>query len=741
MTMRLRTVAHMARLSAWLQFFAPRPPQRDTIDLATRLAALPLSNAPLEQPCTLRWNDHAMPFIEAENDHDLAVALGVVHAHLRLGQMELLRRVAHGRLSEMVGAVAVPIDHTIRIIDLARVVPDILRGLPGETRAWIDGYASGINHVLANAPLPHEFALFDLKREPWQAADILTLGRLLSFDNAWLVWRGLLQSYDQPGWQGLWAKLVAHGGLQPTLEDEAIAAAALAAVNNRSGSNALAISAKRAGRSWLAGDPHLGLSLPCIWLIAGYRTPQRAAVGFMIPGTPFLGMGRSERIAWSGTSLHAHASEPCDVSQLEEAQLTTRQETIKVRWGRSRQVDVRACEHGPIISDSALFKSGRQLALRWIGHRPSDEITAMLRLSSAETWSGFKSALESFAVPGLNMLYADSRGHIGHALAAWVPNHPPVEELIVPCAKTWTDILHADQLPSWCDPPSGVLASANDRPSHDSAEFMIGRFFSPPGRADRLGALVEEAATIDKTTLACLQQDVKSETSLRSAQRLAQTGRTERPLSDRSAELLRLLESWDGHYDAKSRGASLYELLLHDVANRFYPKGTLAAYGATWAMRDLICADLQSAPDHEIAPLVRAALKRQERRGTIPAWGELHRLRLEHSLGSLPGGRRYRFFDLPVGGTSDTVMKTSNALTKGRHSVRFGSNARQICDMADPDENHFVLLGGQDGWFGSTTFLDQVSLWREGRYVRLPLRREAVAAAFPHVVQMTPARA
>ena len=60
--------------------------------------------------------------------------------------------------------------------------------------------------------------------------------------------------------------------------------------------------------------------------------------------------------------------------------------------------------------------------------------------------------------------------------------------------------------------------------------------------------------------------------------------------------------------------------------------------------------------------------------------------------------------------------------------------------MADPDENHFVLLGGQDGWFGSTTFLDQVSLWREGRYIRLPLRPEAVRAAFPHVVQMMPAR-
>jgi penicillin amidase len=201
---------------------------------------------------------------------------------------------------------------------------------------------------------------------------------------------------------------------------------------------------------------------------------------------------------------------------------------------------------------------------------------------------------------------------------------------------------------------------------------------------------------------------------------------------------LQLLESWDGHYDVESRGASLYELLLREVANGFYRRGTLAAYGATWALRDLICADLEAAPDHEIAQLVRAALRRLERRRRLPAWGELHRLRLDHSLGSLPGGRHYRFFDLPVAGSSDTVMKTSNALAKGRHAVRFGSNARQICDMSDPDESYFVLLGGQDGWFGSTTFADQVSLWREGRSIRLPLDKEAVRAAFPHVVELTP---
>ena len=306
----------------------------------------------------------------------------------------------------------------------------------------------------------------------------------------------------------------------------------------------------------------------------------------------------------------------------------------------------------------------------------------------------------------------------------------------------WTDVLNAERLPSWCDPPSGVLASANDRPSHNSTRFLIGRFFSPPGRADRLNVLAQQSTSIDRALLGRLQQDVKSETSLRSARRLVQAARRHTGrLTGRARRLLRLLEDWDGHYDVGSRGAALYELLLHDVAKRFYPRDALAAYRAVWTTRELILADLEAAPDEQVGRAVHAVVSRLGRRRGIPAWGELHRLRLEHPLGSLPGGRRYRFFDLPAGGGSDTVMKTANSLAKGRHRVGYGSNARQICDMGDSDENHFVLLGGQDGWFGSTTFADQVGLWREGRYIRLPLAEAAVRAAFPHVVQLLPGQA
>jgi len=90
-------------------------------------------------------------------------------------------------------------------------------------------------------------------------------------------------------------------------------------------------------------------------------------------------------------------------------------------------------------------------------------------------------------------------------------------------------------------------------------------------------------------------------------------------------------------------------------------------------------------------------------------------------------GGRYAFADFPVGGSSATLMKTAHDLTTKRHATRFGSQARHLSDLADPDANWFLLLGGQDGWFNSASFLDHVPLWRDGRMIRVPLTPEAFA--------------
>jgi penicillin amidase len=125
--------------------------------------------------------------------------------------------------------------------------------------------------------------------------------------------------------------------------------------------------------------------------------------------------------------------------------------------------------------------------------------------------------------------------------------------------------------------------------------------------------------------------------------------------------------------------------------------------------------------------------------GAGETWGSRHRLRLGHPLALLPlVGRTWRCTDLPAGGSADILMKTAHALTDRRHGTRYGSVARHISDLSDLDRNYFVLLGGQDGWLGSTAFLDQVPLWQRGEYITLPLRPETARTVFRYRTRLTP---
>ncbi|MBV8870147.1 MAG: penicillin acylase family protein, partial [Acetobacteraceae bacterium] len=89
----------------------------DSVGLQERLAALPLKGLPLRQATLVHWNDHQVPFVEAQTDHDLAVTLGVVHVHLRWAQLELMRHVARGRLSELIGPFGIRLDRVLRTLD------------------------------------------------------------------------------------------------------------------------------------------------------------------------------------------------------------------------------------------------------------------------------------------------------------------------------------------------------------------------------------------------------------------------------------------------------------------------------------------------------------------------------------------------------------------------------------------------------------------------------------------------
>ncbi|HEY1719713.1 MAG TPA: penicillin acylase family protein [Magnetospirillaceae bacterium] len=721
-----------------------RVPETDSVSLTQRLAALPTSSAPVKAPVQISWDEHQVPFIEAESDEDLAVALGVVHVHLRWAQMELMRRIARGRLAEIVGPFGLILDKAIHTIGLARAVPDIVAMLPDDTRQWLTGFVSGVNHAIRSAPaLPMEMRALDIGRSDWTIEDILAIGRLSSVDITWMSFMGMLGAPDQDFARLFWKRLV---GLDPAPDaagDDGALAQALRN-NGKMGSNSFALMSDKSasGAALMANDPHLGALLPNLWLIAGYKSPSYHLAGFMIPGVPMAALGRNPWISWGGTNLHAMSSDLFDVTDLPAAEITERRETVKVRGRRDRTIIIRETKYGPIVSDLTFFPGrGKQLALRWVGHNASDELTSMLRVNRARNWDDFRAALDGFAAPAQNMVYADAQGHIGKLIAAHLPLRPnePPEAHIQPRGhhRHWRTLATANDLPTEYDPPSGFIASANDKPSVPTP-IPVGFFFSTPHRIERFKELLGPARNVTLGDISRFQRDVTvpgmltfRDTMLRLLKLVPQT-------ADAKA-IESALTAWNGAYSEDSAGPLAFETMVFHLGRALLgPR--LPMYARSWDTRGMIHEDVRRLDDNRARAIVQAAIPGVAKALTqFGTWGSIHRLRLPHPLARLPIlGRKLYFGDWPVGGNGETISKSGYGLTDQRHFAGLVAVSRHVSDMADLDANHFVLLGGQDGWLGSTTVLDQVPLWRSGTYIQVPLRTETVYATFRHKTTLTP---
>ncbi|MEM7212307.1 MAG: penicillin acylase family protein [Pseudomonadota bacterium] len=458
------------------------------VSFEDRLAVFPTTEVPVEQPVEIRWSDRMVPFITAETDRDAAFAMGMVHAHLRLGEMVIARHASQGRLSEMAGPWTTDLDAAIRAFDFGRAAPEILDAMPPKTREWMDRFVDGINFYasrLGPDEWPHEFELAGLEWEPWRAEDTVRIARVSGIDINWGVWTRLLQIEDPELRARVLSRLdgLSKGG-RATFGDSTASFSGLKALEQmvalgehigKPGSNSFVVAPERSesGATLIANDPHLGFFIPNPWVIAGLRSPSYEAVGMMVPGTPVFGFGRTPHLAWGGTNLRATTSELVDVSGLSSDQIETVEHDVGVRFWFDETWETRRTEYGPIMSGiSELFGNLPEFAINWVGHRPTDETTALLGAMKARDFGEFRTAMKDFALPPQVFLVATKEGDIASMIATTVPARPandPLRPIVSPerSAEHFQRLVAGDQLPFEVNPRSGVLASANNRPTAD----------------------------------------------------------------------------------------------------------------------------------------------------------------------------------------------------------------------------------------------------------------------------------
>ncbi len=149
-----------------------------------------------------RWG---VPHLRATSVEDLAEAQGFVMAQDRLWQMDLLRRVGRGQLSEILGPATLDIDKEFRTFGFGRAAERDLSQMEPASRAVMEAYARGVNRFIDQhgKQLPLEFSLLKYKPQPWQASDSLVIAGYMyqTLTDSWEEELDRAKVTERVGWE------------------------------------------------------------------------------------------------------------------------------------------------------------------------------------------------------------------------------------------------------------------------------------------------------------------------------------------------------------------------------------------------------------------------------------------------------------------------------------------------------------------------------------------------------------
>lgn len=565
----------------------------------------------LQNPVEVIRDERGVPHIYAQDLADLFFAQGYIHAQDRFWQMEFSRRLVAGRLSEILGPIAVQLDRWIRTLTLRRVAEFEASLLSEKARTLLQSYANGVNAFISTEKLPLEFIFLNYQPEKWRIADTLSWVKMMAWSLS-VNWEAEL----------LRAKLIAHLGPEKAAELEPphlsrwpliIPPGTDYSRLNFStwahtqqirpfqgpspyeglGSNNWALSGDftSTGKPILANDMHLGMGVPSIWYENHLCTIDFSFTGVTFPGIPGVVSGHNGCVAWGFTNgfpdvqdLYFENIRRASDGSIESEyngkweKATVFNETILVNNQKPVIHEVVITRHGPIINELAPELAGEQaLALKWTALDPDVMIETMFDIACAKSLTEFRQALKTWTTPAQNVVYADTVGNIGYTLAGKIPVRKKGR------GKTpvpgWTDeyewfsYIPFEMLPTLENPSQGYIVTANNR-VFDS-KYPIEMELEPISgdRAQRISELILNPiidlpdGKIDLEYNKVMQFDQCSP-SARLVSRVLGSLKIQDSAHHVESELnpyLSLFRHWDGVLSAQSPEASIYEVFIRKL--------------------------------------------------------------------------------------------------------------------------------------------------------------------------------
>lgn len=742
----------------------------------------------LSAPVSVQYDRYAIPTIKASSARDAYQTLGFLHAQNRLWQMIISRRVAQGRMSEILGGAALDLDRFMRVLGLHRSAQDNLADLAPATLDALQAYSDGVNQYIAQQwILAPEFWLFWHSPEPWEPADSVAFTKLMALDLAG-NWRQELRRARIEADLGadilpiLWPP--APAGTPTTIGPHGDQVSAYwGSIDRTVGSNAWAVKAALGGGVGpiLANDPHLAMRAPSIWYLARFETPEFEFTGATIAGMPVPVLGRNRHLAWGMTNTGSDQQDLVILTAVDEAGVADpnggfyrtaaglkpfarREETIPVRFGADENISIRHSIFGPVISDGFanpvdFLAENQSLALQWTALLAGDvSIQAGFSVAKAQNADDLVQAFRDFKAPQQNVTYATQSGDIGFIAAGWAPVRVPGSGWLPVDAREplalWQEMIPYEALPQIRNPAANYLFNANNAPIDDGYKFDLGRDFDAGMRARRLQSLFDGLVTSDANATPrdgiaaaqSMQTDIYSTLA-------AETLPILLPMIADQPELLeihRLLAGWDHVASTGSVEMTIFAAWYDRLAARIYAdelgEHFLGYRGIRSSFMRLVLTDHQVWCDDR-RTLGRETCATQATKALNTAlqdlphwfgggidtwrWGKIHRFNPAHAPASnLPVIGQLFATGLPLGGDGSSVNVAHYRRTsEGYFDVWQGPGYRGIYALARSDHAMMVVAGGQSGHPWSPHYQDLAKLWQANAYVEIS-DEDGIAASF-----------
>lgn len=763
-------------IGSWMYFNSLKPDYSGEITLSN-----------LENVTSVYFDDYGIPHIYAQNQYDATTALGYVHAQDRLWQMELMRRIAPGRLSEIFGKDMLKNDQFFVSLGIEEASRKSIEKLNknGKVYKLAIAYLNGVNQFIENGPTPIEFTLIGIEKEPYQLNDIYNILGYMSFSFAMaqktdplltILKEKLGDDYLKELNIEISPNTTFIKNSKENLESYSAMVASVNEVMEKSpispfiGSNSWVVSPKKttSGKVLFANDPHIGYSQPAVWYEAHIVTPDYEMYGYHLAGVPFPLLGHNRNYAYGLTmfenddiDFYKEENHPTDSTKYKTPTgfVTYKKvtKTIKVKDAEDEIITVRSSRHGPIMNDvlEAITQT-EPIAMSWIYTKFDVEILeALYTISRATDMKGVKKGASMIHAPGLNIMYGDAKGNVAWWAAGQLYKlKPGVNRNFILNGASGEDdpieYLNFNENPMAENPSWNYVYSANNQPD-TIAKILYPGYYVPEDRAKRIVQLLEPKNNWNKQSMSAMINDVTSSVAP-SIVKVFSENMDYNSFSKSEQKAIDVLQLWDGSNTTDQVAPTIYNKWIYlYLKNTFEDEmGTklFTQFLATHLSKRVIAEQIEK--DSSIwwdnittknkietkkeilsKSLVEAVASLEKQLGIdIKSWnwGKVHTLEHPHPLGKVAALKNYfNVGPFPIKGAREVIDNRGYDFTDyGLYAVNAGPSTRRIIDFSDIENSISILPTGQSGNPFSKHYKDQTEMYNKGEFRKMKLNEEEI---------------